>query len=66
MTMHTHTAKKEGDQIRFQLKDPAGRTVADGTCPTLSAAQEDALERATNGGAQAHLGQVKYPETLTE
>ena len=64
--MYIYAAKKEGDLVRFQLKDPSNRIVADGTGATVSTAQQDALERTQHEGAQVHLGQVKYPEILTD
>ena len=66
MALYKYTTKKEGDLIRFQLKDQAGRIVASGTGATVSAAQQDALESTTNEGARVYLGQMHYPDTLTE
>ena len=64
MTIYTAIATREGQQIRFQLKDPAGRIVAEGSGATVGDAEQDSLEKTKDAGAQVHLGQVKYPESL--
>jgi hypothetical protein len=66
MATYTHTSKKEGDLIRFQLKDHSGKVVADGTGPGVSEAEQDGLEKTKDDGAKAWLLQMKYPETLVE
>jgi hypothetical protein len=66
MASYTHTAKKDGHLIRFELQDHTGRTVAVGTGATVSAAKQDALEKTPDKPAQVYLGQVHFAETLTE
>ena len=46
MALYTHTARKEGNLMRFELKD-ADRIVASGTGPTASAAQQEAGGRSS-------------------
>ena len=63
---YTAIATREGQQIRFQLKDPSGRIVAEGFGVTVGEAQQDALEKTKHAGAQVHLGQVKHLESLAD
>jgi hypothetical protein len=65
-TIYTAIATRDGDQVRFLLQDPAKRRVAEGTGATVSAAQENALEKAADDSAKMHLRQMKYPESLAD
>ena len=65
-TIYKAIAWQDGEKIRFLLKDPAERIVAEGTGVTVSAAQEDALGKATHKSAEMHLRQTKYPDSLAE
>ena len=58
MNFYTAIATREGQQIRFQLKDPAGRIVAEGSGATVGHAEQDSLEKTKHAGAQVHLGRV--------
>lgn len=64
--LYTGRASREGALVRFQLIDPSARIVAEGTGPTVSAAEQDALERTTDDGARAYLLQVKFHEGLAD
>ena len=62
MAIYEYTAKKDKGLVRFQLKDPSDRIVAEGTGSTVSEAQQKALEAAKHDGARLYLQQVKFPE----
>ena len=68
-TIYTAIVTRVGQRIRFQLKDqrdPERNIVAEGSGATVGEAQQDALEKTKDEGAQVHLGQVKYPESLAD
>ncbi len=65
-TVYKAIAWRDGNQIRFLLKDPADRIVAEGVGVTVSDAQEDALGTATHDSAKMHLIGMKYPESLAD